>query len=407
MAIFPQIKSDDTVQLDDQIRFDLSKTVVAKPDTDDSVDKIEFAPDGYNFIEIKPVGTTLLRKDWYLDWVYTSKAVDLVEDFEETSATNFESLSDTVSYLAQSYTADFTKDITEFQTHARIGGGTPIGTLVVDLIDGLPSAPGAVLGTSDPVAFADLPLDDVTLSSFIFSTPVSVVQSSEYHFVIRILATDSNGSISFYFPAVDHYSGGQRWTSSDSGVTWIAQLYDFSFKVISQISATDGVVNPVVRFTATDGRIITNSNSVTLVTLEEDALFTDDNDLITDEHDILSWLPEGQSSFTYIHRRAKQRILSWLDEQGYRDCEGNRYTFDDIVDREEFKEWSRFLALRLIFGFIYNARGDVYLDKYNEYCKKEGTSRNRMFKFDINKDNDDTTEHVETIRTDTSVLRRG
>lgn len=406
MAIFPQLKCDETVQLGDQVRFDVSKTVIAKPDTEASVDKIEVAPDGYNFVEIKSIGTSVYKKDWYLDWVYNSKTVDLVDDQEDVSATNFLSISDTITYIAQSYTADFSKDIVEFQTHAKIGSGTPTGNLVVDIVDGLPSAPGAVLGTSESVSFADLPADNFTLSSFVFSTPVPVVQNSEYHFVIRILSTDSGGFIFFHYPDADTYAGGQRWSSSNSGVTWLPQLHDLSFKVISQVLATDGVVNPVVRFTATDGRLISKSLPVTLVTETEDALFTDDNDLITEEHDILNWLPEGRSSFTYIHRRAKERILSWIEEQGYRDCYGNKYTFEDILDREEFKEWSRFLALRLIFGFIYNARGDVYLDKYNEYSKKEATSRNRMFKFDYNGDGLDSGS-LDQIRIDTSILKRG
>lgn len=241
MAIFPQLKFDPVVQQNDQLRFDASKTVIAKPDTDAIIDVIEIAPDGVTFVEVKSTGQTLNRKEWYLDWVYT---------------------------------------------------------------------------------------------------------------------------------------------------------------------ATDGVVNPIVRFTSTDARILTETYDLNVITKVDDALLTDDNDLITEEHDILSWLPEGKSSFTYIHRRSKQRILSWIEEQGHRDCYGNKYTFDDILDREEFKEWSRFLSLRLIFGFIYNARGDVYLDKYNEYSKKEATSRNRMFKFDYTGTGTDLGE-IDSLRVDTSVLKRG
>jgi len=156
-----------------------------------------------------------------------------------------------------------------------------------------------------------------------------------------------------------------------------------------------------------DGTKFEKKSEIEIKTEQEDCLFSDDNDLVEHEHDILEWLPEGRSSFIYVHRRAKSRIFAWLEERGFRDCNGKPFTKEDVFKREEFKEWSTFLALRLIFNFVSNSNGDIYQEKYREYCKFEADARTRMYSLDIDGDGvQDKNEHG-SVSLRTGLLVRG
>lgn len=170
--------------------------------------------------------------------------------------------------------------------------------------------------------------------------------------------------------------------------------------------ATDGLVTIAVRITHTDAGVFNKTSEVNLLTEAEDNLFTTDFDLLSEEHDILEWLPEGYSSFTYLHRRAKNRIFSWLNEQQHFGKKGSKLTIDDVFDKSEFVEWSRYLVLKSIFNMAYNARGDVFKDKYDGYCKKEGQARTRVFSLDLDGDGVDDGDADKT-NTATAFLRRG
>lgn len=181
---------------------------------------------------------------------------------------------------------------------------------------------------------------------------------------------------------------------------------DWCFDTIP-VFATDGVVNPAIRVTATDGGIFTKSFSLTIVTKEDDCLFSEDCNLLAEEHDILKWLPAGRTSFNYVHRRAKERIFAWLEEQGHKDCYGNPLTKEDVLKASEFKEWSLYMTFRIIFFDVYNQNGDTYKDKYLEYKSREEQSRDRAFSFDVNGNGVDNGSKVDSINTSTVLLRRG
>lgn len=172
-------------------------------------------------------------------------------------------------------------------------------------------------------------------------------------------------------------------------------------------SATDGVVTPTVRVTATDGGVFTKAYSLQILTEEEDCLFSKDCHLEAEEHDILRWIPAGRTSFNYVHRRAKERIFAWLEEQEYKDCKGNPLTKDDILKASEFKEWSLYMVFKIIFFDVYNSQGDVYKDKYTHYLGMEKQASNRAFSFDLNGNGVDDGPGVDRIRTTSPLLRRG
>jgi len=128
----------------------------------------------------------------------------------------------------------------------------------------------------------------------------------------------------------------------------------------------------------------TSTSTILVYSSSTDKLLSTDQDLVRHEPDILKWLPAGKNSFKYMHRLAQDRILQWLDRQGYTDLEGDKYTKAAMLDISEFTEWSKFLVLKLIFQGISNATDDVFQVKAKMYEAKEVEARNRIyFRLDI------------------------
>lgn len=128
-----------------------------------------------------------------------------------------------------------------------------------------------------------------------------------------------------------------------------------------------------------------------------DRLFTTDLDLIAEESSILKYLPAGKSSFNYVHRRAQEMILEWLDQQGYTNVNDKKFNKHDIIDFSEVRPWSKYLALELIFRDFGNSKDDVFKDKANFYEKLAIAARNRMvLRLDVNEDGIADDQEVDT-----------
>jgi hypothetical protein len=156
------------------------------------------------------------------------------------------------------------------------------------------------------------------------------------------------------------------WAYSASGVHEITVL----------VSTTAGA--------SASAQIVRN---ITSVTSAQDKLFSTDQDLRLHEPDILKWVVDGRSTFKDVHRRAQYTIIRWLDKEGYVDVYNNPFTKDAILDLEEVKQWSTFIALRLIFEGISNAIDDIFADKAKRYKGKEVEWRKRaILRLDINGD---------------------
>lgn len=152
--------------------------------------------------------------------------------------------------------------------------------------------------------------------------------------------------------------------------------------------ATDGVKTVTVRVT-TDGAPVTASNTLTIISVADDKLFSADSDLIKHEPEILQDknLPDGRNSFLNVQRRSQELILAFLDENGVVDIDGNRLTKADILDVEEVRQWSTFLSLRLIFEGLSNAIDDIFSEKAKRYETMEISARGRaQLRVDVNND---------------------
>jgi len=124
-----------------------------------------------------------------------------------------------------------------------------------------------------------------------------------------------------------------------------------------------------------------------LYTVEGDALFSNDSDLVVKEHDIMKWVSKGRSSHLSTHRNAQAEIVDWLDRKGYRDINGDKLTKFSFVDNSDVRTWSTYLTLKLFFMGNNNQNDDIFKEKAKYYDGLCIEARNRaVLSLDIDGD---------------------
>ena len=130
-------------------------------------------------------------------------------------------------------------------------------------------------------------------------------------------------------------------------------------------------------------KIKTYMAGVNVLTEDVDALLSTDNDILPFEPKIHRYLPRGKNSFIYAHRKAQERIISYLDEQRIWKDDRSRYTKLDlstITDpefKEQFKQWSCFETLLIIFESFQVSSGDLFQEKKLDYTALRNGARTR------------------------------
>ena len=146
---------------------------------------------------------------------------------------------------------------------------------------------------------------------------------------------------------------------------------------------TDGFKDVSVQIVADSGtKTKIYSAAINVLDEDTDALLSNDNDLLPYEPDILNYLPKGKNSYIYAHRKSQERILAYLDEQRIWKDQGEIYTKQDLVDvgadiKDQFKQWSTFQTLLIIFESIQVSGGDIFQEKKAEYENLMRQARNR------------------------------
>lgn len=140
--------------------------------------------------------------------------------------------------------------------------------------------------------------------------------------------------------------------------------------------SSDGDKSVTIRIT-TDGAPTTKTFTLPIISEADDRLFSNDDELVSHEAEILRYLKKGKSSYRYQHRRAQARILAWLDEHRIWKTDDSRFVKEDIHDIQEVKEWSIFETLTLIFEDQVVSVDDVFSQKLMSYKKLRDGARNR------------------------------
>lgn len=139
---------------------------------------------------------------------------------------------------------------------------------------------------------------------------------------------------------------------------------------------TDDIVNPEIKVVTLLGEKV-RAYDINVLSEVTDALFSTDAMLFPYEPQLYDYLPRGKSSYIYAHRAAQDKVLTFLDEQRIWKDSGERFTKFDIVDKEEFKRWSIFQTLLIIFESVQVSSGDIFQEKRLEYESEMKEARSR------------------------------
>ena len=167
----------------------------------------------------------------------------------------------------------------------------------------------------------------------------------------------------------------------------VLKLIGFDYKGQSKSYPVEGGVCRVTLTVASASESVVKHEYLKVFTPEGDALFSCDADLETEEPDIMKWLPDGKSSYNFLHRKAQKEILDFLDQNGYRTLTGLKINKWAIVDKLDVKLWSIYLALKIHFAGIHNAERDVFVAKSKSYGALAESAKQRVLVlFDTNND---------------------
>ncbi len=141
--------------------------------------------------------------------------------------------------------------------------------------------------------------------------------------------------------------------------------------------STEGTYPIFVRLTGSVSAPVTDSKTMLVITEAEDNLFSNDEELVLHEDDILNYVREGRSTYLDKHRLAQQMILNDLDKNQIWKQDGSRYIASDIVDTQEFSEWSKFMVLRVVMESLSNDINDIFHEKAVRYRSMEVEAKKR------------------------------
>ena len=161
---------------------------------------------------------------------------------------------------------------------------------------------------------------------------------------------------------------------------------DFDELYLDWAYSTDGTKTISLRVT-TDGIPVTITKDITCISVEDDKLFSTDQDLQKHEVSILKFVPRGKNSFNYVHRLAQNEILEQLYKDGYTKTDNTKLTKAEVLRTDELAQWSKYMVLRLIFRDLSNALDDIYDKKSKNYESAEHLWRTKaVLKLDYNGD---------------------
>lgn len=317
--IVPVLIREDKIQINDQTRFDATKSFVTKGSDSIKALFITAGADG------APVNVYEAQsKNWFLDWIWGDFKIDINTTNNKLwlmySNTKYSVTLDTDTY-------DLTELCAEILAKLSAGIAAVAWTVGISLdnkititadknIETLPKEPGANLW---PVIG--------------FSTKCS--------------GKNLEGSIIENLPRT------------------------ISVKVVTTIADPGADPDPIVEVSET------KTFTQLVCSVAGDCLFSTDGDLMGEEPGIMQWVAAGRASFLSAHRASQDKIMQWLDQQGHTDIYGKRLSKFALIDLEDVRHWSKYLTLASLFSGFQNSVDDVFKEKSKYYSGLALANRNQ------------------------------
>jgi len=160
-----------------------------------------------------------------------------------------------------------------------------------------------------------------------------------------------------------------------------------------------------VTIVATDSGATTYTKELTIESVTEatDYLYSNDRDIFKIETELKDYIPDGYSSFNYVHREAQQRILDFINRKNLRNRDDTRFLKTQLNLDQDIRRWSTYEALQIIYSDLFVTGGDKFAIKADTYTKERDKLRTQnALRIDYNKDG--TIEPGETVNIRTTQL---
>lgn len=162
---------------------------------------------------------------------------------------------------------------------------------------------------------------------------------------------------------------------------------------------SDGEKDVTARFTQVGNIVTTAQMTIEVLTALEDNLYSNDNDLIYLEHDILNYLPSTRSNYNYLHRKVQAQILDWLDAIRVTRKDGSKLQKQDVNLTDDLKELSAAWVLMNLFFELSNKSDDKFFEKHLAYKSKVESIKGRgRIRADIDGDSEPETLDFKSFR---------
>lgn len=338
MALFPSVILEDKVQINDQTRFDGSKSFVSKGSSAITTMTVKPGSDG-SVIDVFDADL----EERFLDWQFTAFNIDIVAGYNDSLDFNEGGSELTATLTASTYT---------------------ISTLAIEIKTQLDAA-GAL--TFSVAASSD--------NKFTISAPTA----------FSLLPETGTNALTSILPILNINPKPGYGDSEFSSITTVTGKRVRQMPKEVTVEIGDGVT------------LETSVKYIQILDKEGDALFSSDQNIQAHRYDILNFLPAGRNSFLNVHRRAQDLILADLDEDGHIDIDGEPLTLAAVVDAEEFRQWSTAMVLRIIHDENSNSPEDDFDTKARGFESMEKKHRNRAI-LRVDTDNDGKADDGEGVR---------
>lgn len=342
MAIFPNVETEEVVQVSDKTRIDATKSFV---DTGTGIAVVKIKP-GKNATEVTITSPTASnwKLDTQFDFTVDVDATNNKLDFKEGAGAELTATISTGNYTMAALAA-------EIKTQLDVAGALTYTVTVTDAL--LVPVKFTIAATGE---FSLLPVTGTNILVDIFSH-------------IGFIA-DKEGEVTY---------------TSEEVETVVKQI-----TVSANIGAGDTVI----------------THDMLVISATSDRLWSTDPMLKTHEPRILKWAVAGRNTFKDVHRLAQTQMLAWMDKEGFIDVFHDKYTKQRVILPEEFEQWSKFTTLALIFDGLSDKEDDFFFKKARRYQGKGKFFRDRaVVRIDIDQDGDVET-HEQIDITHATVKRR-